>query len=58
VASNPELLNQVIELRLRYRLKLPDAIVVATAIVYNAAVVSADMDLQRVSEVKVYSFSK
>jgi tRNA(fMet)-specific endonuclease VapC len=58
VASNPELLNQVIELRLRYRLKLPDAIMVATAIVYNAAIVSADMDLQRASEVKVYSFSK
>jgi tRNA(fMet)-specific endonuclease VapC len=58
VASNTELLNQAIELRLRYRLKLPDAIVMATAVVSDADVVSADVDLQRVSNVRVHSFSK
>jgi tRNA(fMet)-specific endonuclease VapC len=58
VASNTELLNQVVELRLRYRLKLPDAIVMATAVVCGADVVSADVDLQRVSTVNVHSFLK
>jgi tRNA(fMet)-specific endonuclease VapC len=58
VASNTELLNQAIELRLRYRLKFPDAIVMATAVVFDADVVSADVDLQRVSNVRVHSFSK
>lgn len=53
---NAVLLNQIIDVRLRYRLKLPDAIVVATAIAVGADVVSADAELQRISGVVVHSF--
>jgi hypothetical protein len=42
--------------RLQHRLKLPDAIVVATAMIAMADLVSADAQLQNVPGVLIYSF--
>lgn len=44
--------NYAIALRQKYRLKLPDAIVVATAVSLNAILLSNDVQLNRVTEVQ------
>ena len=43
--------NKAIELRKKYRLKLPDAIVCATALEVNASLLSNDAQLRRISEI-------
>jgi predicted nucleic acid-binding protein len=45
--------NAAIALRKKYRLKLPDAIICATALSVNAALVSNDTQLSRVMEISV-----
>lgn len=47
-ASDIILKNKIIEIRNAYRLKLPDAIIAATAIVNNTVLVSADGDFEKV----------
>jgi tRNA(fMet)-specific endonuclease VapC len=55
-ASDDGLLEQVIAIRLKHRLKLPDAIVVATAMDTMGDLVSADAQLQNIPDVVVHSF--
>jgi tRNA(fMet)-specific endonuclease VapC len=55
-ASDDGLLERIIAVRLQHRLKLPDAIVVATAMIAMADLVSADAQLQNVPGVLVHSF--
>jgi predicted nucleic acid-binding protein len=45
--------NEAIALRQRYRLKLPDAIVCATALATNSNLLSNDSQLARVTEITV-----
>jgi predicted nucleic acid-binding protein len=45
--------NQAIALRQRHRLKLPDAIVCATALATNSTLLSNDAQLARVTEITV-----
>jgi predicted nucleic acid-binding protein len=45
--------NEAIALRQRYRLKLPDAIVCATALSTNSTLLSNDAQLARVTEIMV-----
>jgi hypothetical protein len=47
-ASDIILKNKIIEIRNSYRLKLPDAIIAATAIVNNIVLVTADDDFKKV----------
>lgn len=47
-ASNIVLKNKIIEIRNKYGLKLPDAIVAASAIVHDALLVTADKDFKKV----------
>ena len=47
-ASDIILKNKIIEIRNAYRLKLPDAIIAATAIVNNLVLVTADNDFKKV----------
>lgn len=42
------LVKQTLELRSRYRLKLPDAIIGATALSCNAVLVTSDIDFAKV----------
>ncbi len=53
---NAALLEQIIKIRLQHRLKLPDAVIMATAMGEIADVVSADAQLQNVVGVVVHSF--
>lgn len=45
--------NKVIELRKAYKIKLPDAIICATAIHYKAKLLTNDEKLQQISELDI-----
>jgi hypothetical protein len=47
-SSQPELIELTIQLRQQYRLRLPDALIGATAIHLSATLVTADVQLQNV----------
>lgn len=46
-----DLKNAVISLRKKHRLKLPDAIICATSLIYDATLLSNDAKLARITEV-------
>jgi predicted nucleic acid-binding protein len=45
-----------VALRRKYRLKLPDAIIAASAVIIDSILVSKDKDFEKVSEVSLYAF--
>jgi predicted nucleic acid-binding protein len=45
--------NKVIQLKRKNKIKLPDAIICATAIVNNATLVTNDIRLQNISNLKL-----
>lgn len=47
--------EKVIELRKKYKIKLPDAIICATAINKNAILITNDIKLQNIEELKIKS---
>ena len=51
------LLERIVELRQQYRLKLPDAIIAATAVYSEAILVTADKVLNKLSDVSCLNFS-
>jgi predicted nucleic acid-binding protein len=53
IGLGEDLKNAAISLRKKYRLKLPDAIVCATALVTDAVLLSNDGQLARVTEISV-----
>jgi len=55
---NPVIKNFAIDLRRRYNLKLPDSIVIATALYLNTPIISADKDYRKVKEIDLIYFSK
>lgn len=54
--AQSSLITTIVDLRRQYRLKLPGAIIVGTAIQYSATLVTADKRLHRVGEVSVLNF--
>jgi predicted nucleic acid-binding protein len=49
-------INQTIELRKQYRIKLPDAIIAATAIAFNLTLVTRNIsDFSRITELMVFN---
>jgi len=52
-----ELIDLTIEVRQRYRIRLPDAIIAATAIQCGASLVTADKRFQNVHELNVVGFT-
>ena len=51
-----ELIDLIVELRQQYRIKLPDAIIAATAIRYGVSLITADKQFQRIQELQIVSF--
>jgi len=47
---NDEIKKQTIHLKRKYNIKLPDAIIVATAIFHDIPLVSADKQLSKITE--------
>jgi len=52
-ASDITLKNKIIEIRNTYRLRLPDAIIAASAMVNNAVLVTADKDFKKIGNLKL-----
>ncbi len=52
---NQELMEKIISVRKKYKLKLPDAIIAATAIVNNAILITDDKSFYLIQELKVHS---
>lgn len=50
--ENVDLINQVISIRKKHKLKLPDAIIAATAVINNATLFSADDVFSKVYNLK------
>lgn len=48
-----EIKNQTIQIRKRYHVKLPDAIIVATAIVNDLTLITADVGFKKIEELKL-----
>ena len=53
VGSNNLLIEQIIQIRLQYRLKLPDAIIASTALQVGASLVSTDRELTKVTSLTI-----
>lgn len=54
IEINPTLIKQTIDLRKKYKIKLPDAIIAATAIVYNQTLISRNInDFKNIELLKV-----
>ncbi len=56
LASNNLLIEQIIQIRLQYRLKLPDAIIAATAFQAGACLVTADGEFTKVTSLTVVNW--
>lgn len=57
-SEQPRLIEQIIAVRQRYRLKLPDAVIVATAMQSEATLITADQQLQNLSGLFTIGFSE
>jgi tRNA(fMet)-specific endonuclease VapC len=55
-SSEPRLVEQAIEIRRSFRVRLPDAIVAASALARNASLVTADQQLSVVKDLMILSF--
>ena len=56
VASDAALIEKIIEIRLQYRLKLPDAVIAAMAIQNSASLASADTEFAKVTMLTVINW--
>ena len=54
--SEADLINKAIEIRKSFRVKLPDAIIAASALTRNAILVTADAKLSAISNLTTLSF--
>ncbi|WP_337886422.1 PIN domain-containing protein [Fischerella thermalis] len=56
MASNNLLLEQIIQIRLQYRVKLPDAIITSTALQVGASLVTNDRELIKVTTLTIINW--
>ncbi len=55
--SNKQLLDTVISNRIKYGIKLPDSIIISTAIINNAKLVTADKQILSIPNIETVSFT-
>ncbi len=53
--SDNNLIEKTIEFRKKYKMKLPDAIIAASAQISQASLISGDKDFKQVSEINIIS---
>ncbi len=56
VASNNLLIEEIIQIRLQYRVKLPDAIIASTALQVGANLVTNDRELTKVTTLTIINW--
>ena len=54
--TDSELIDSIITIRKSYKVKLPDAIVGATALAYDCKLISNDKELNKISAIEIISF--
>jgi len=54
--NQTELFEYIADIRQKYRIKLPDAIIAGTAICKRAALITSDLHLQRIRNLSVINF--
>jgi predicted nucleic acid-binding protein len=55
---NPVIKKEAIRLRKRYRLKLPDSIVMATSLYHDLPLVTSDKEFNKIEELQVIYYEK
>jgi tRNA(fMet)-specific endonuclease VapC len=55
-SGEPQLIEQAVEIRRIFRIKLPDAIVAASALIHNAVLVTADQKFSSIKDLPILSF--
>ena len=55
---NSQIKQKVISLKQSYKIKLPDAIIAATAIVYNLPFITSDADFKKIKELQLIFLEK
>lgn len=55
---NSELLNDIIYLRKKYKLKVPDSIICGTALAFNLVLITDDKKLLDINEIKSITFNQ
>ncbi|WP_396211922.1 PIN domain-containing protein [Flavobacterium sp.] len=58
IEMNPEIKKETILLKQKYKLKLPDAIIAATAIVYKLPFLTSDADFKNIKELNLIFLEK
>ncbi len=58
VDINPSIKTDVIRLRKNHRIKLPDSIIIASALYLDIPVIAADKDFQKVNELQLVYYEK
>ncbi len=56
--SNPQIIQKTILLKQSYKLKLPDVIIAATAIVYKLPFLTSDSDFKKINELELIFLEK
>lgn len=54
IERNARIKDQTIQLKRKYKLKLPDAIIASTCIIYNLPLVTADKGYSRIGELDLF----
>jgi len=54
--SDKRLLDQIIQIRLKYKIKLPDSIIIATANINGADLITSDKQLSSIKEINIIHF--
>ena len=55
---NSEIKNKAVFLRRKHRTKLPDAIIIATALYLNLPLVTADSDFKKIDDIRLIYYQK
>lgn len=58
IGINSEIEKDVIRIRKKYKVKLPDSIIMATAIYHDLPLITADRDFERIKELNVIHYLK
>lgn len=58
VLINSEIKNEAVFLRRKYKTKLPDAIIIATALYLNLPLVTADGDFKKIDGIRLIYYQK
>ncbi len=54
--SNKYFIDHIISFRIKYKVKLPDSIILSSAFIHNADLISADKQFKQVTDIRIIDF--